>query len=154
MNTHTPHWMVPTDLKMQGELRMLPRLIDWLQSVRWVREGSTLVQELALNGRRVDLATLTKSGTASAFELKLGGFGRVLEQAAYNQLSFDRSWVVVEGRPRVDNLGASAAHGVGVILVPEGHRPQVLVRPGPPNFDPALRKSVIRKFALIGGYGV
>ena len=70
-----------------GESRMLAPLIQWLEARRWVREDSVVALEMPLSGRRVDLVVLTRSGALSAFELKLGGFSRVLEQAVYNRRS-------------------------------------------------------------------
>ncbi|TQO19486.1 hypothetical protein FB472_1043 [Rhodoglobus vestalii] len=70
----------------------------------------------------MDLATLNSTGTASAFELKLSSFQRVLEQAIYNRLSFDRSWIVVANTPNDDNLAVAREYGIGVIVLQDRMR--------------------------------
>jgi hypothetical protein len=129
----------------EGESGMMPTLVDFLRKRQWVRSDSLLAREFPVNGRRVDLAVLTKSQVASAFELKIGGFSRVLEQAVYNRMTFDRSWVVVSGEPRATNVAEAAKYGVGAIVISSGH-PRVLVRPGQPIFDRHARLRVLAKF--------
>ncbi len=138
----------PLEGTFLGEARMLPDLVRWLRLTRRIRGDSLLVQEMPLNGRRVDLAVMTRSGALSAFELKLGGFGRVLEQAAYNRLSFDRSWIVIESQPRSENIAAAREFGIGVIVV-RGSKPAILVRPGHAGPDPALRARVTSRLRKI-----
>lgn len=104
---------------------LLP-LLDLLRNRGWIRPDTIVRTELAWAGRRVDLATLNASGGTTAFELKLGSFQRVLEQAMYNRLAFDRSWVVVSAMPMPRNLAAAREHGVGVIVLDE--RMRVVVR--------------------------
>lgn len=139
--------------EVSGESRMLPVMIDWMRNLRWVRADTVLVPELPVNGRRVDLAVMTKSGTLSSFELKLGGFGRALEQASYNQLSFDRSWVVVGGMPRNENLLAARTFGIGVIVCSYS-TPRILLRPGKPDPDANLRARLQERMLRMGGTGV
>jgi hypothetical protein len=115
-----------------GESRMMPHLVDWLRLKRWLRPDSVVVREFPINGRRVDLVTMTRSGVLSAFELKLGGFARVLEQAAYNRQNFDKSWIVV-----------------GIIVV-TGAKPTVLLRPGSPDFDWQSRYRARKRLMEIG----
>lgn len=134
----------------EGESRMMPTLVQFLRKRHWVRSDSLLARELPVNGRRVDLAVLTKSQVASAFELKIGGFNRVLEQAVYNRMTFDRSWVVVSGVPRATNVAEAAKHGVGVIVISAGH-PKVLVSPGQPIFDRQARLRVLARFEGLRG---
>lgn len=116
---------MPVPANHEERILLLP-LLGLLRSRRWVRPGTTMVMEFAWNGRRVDLATLTASGRSSAFELKIGSYGRALEQAMYNRLSFDRSWVVVPTEPRPAGLAEAKEHGVGVIVV--GSQTRVLLR--------------------------
>lgn len=124
---------------------MLPSLVRWLRQTRWIDERATLVQELPVNGRRVDLAVLSVSGRLSAFELKLKGSARVLEQASYNRLSFDRSWAVVGTVPLAANIEAARAHGIGLIVISEKRSPRVVVRPSPPTAQPEMRLRVARR---------
>src|SRR5438128_7516393 len=76
-----------------GEGRMLRPLLAWLNGTRRITPDTHVALELSWFGRRVDVATLTRSRRAVAYELKLGSLGRALEQAVYNRISFDRSYV-------------------------------------------------------------
>jgi len=99
---------------------LLEPLVEWLRRRRWVREDTLLAPEFAWCGRYVDIAAMTRSGIATAFELKLRDNSRALEQAAANTLSFDRSYVVTATPPRNGLLGQAYEVGVGVILVSDG----------------------------------
>lgn len=133
----------------EGESKMMPHLVVWLRSQRWLREDSLVVREFPINGRRADLITMTRSGVISSYELKLRGFGRVLEQAVYNRHSVDRSWVVVGSMPRTENVREAVRFGIGVIVV-SADRPRVIVRPGHSDFDKEARNRVGTKLAAIG----
>ena len=89
---------------MNGEARLLAPLLAWLRRTRRVNGQTQIAYELVWFGRRVDVATLSISRRASAYELKIGGLGRALEQASYNRLAFDRSYVVTNSMPREANL--------------------------------------------------
>ena len=128
----------------QGESRMLLHLIPWLERRRWIREDTEIRFELPVNSRRVDLVTWTASGKLAAFELKLGGFSRVLEQAAYNRIAFDRSWIVTGARPRASNLQQAATFGIGVIVV-ESDTLHVAISPGVPTNDQTARARVVKR---------
>mgnify|MGYP000933928483 CR=1 FL=1 len=134
-----------------GESRMLPYLIDYLRKVGWAREGSLMVQEFPVNGRRVDLALLTRSGKSSAFELKESGFARALEQAAYNRHSFDRSWVVVPAKPLSRNLDSARTFGLGVLIVSDDGNVKVATRPSESVADPTMRMRARSRMYGIGG---
>jgi hypothetical protein len=100
-----------------GEARLLDPLLTWLRQTRRINANSRLAFELPWFGRRVDVATLTQTRRTVAYELKLGSLGRALEQASYNRLAFDRSYVVTESVPRVENFELAAAQGIGLIIV-------------------------------------
>lgn len=117
-----------------GEAALLPYLIGWLISTGRIRHRTLVAYEVPWLGRRVDLALLDSRGTTSAFELKLGGIQRVLEQASYNGLSFHRSWVVVGSRPRQNALDWVCRLGLGLILV---RRPSVVLLARPRGDRPA-----------------
>lgn len=134
---------------MTGESRMLPGLIAWLKNPGRTDEDALFVQEFPINARRVDLAVMIGSGQLSSFELKLGGFARVLEQAAYNQLSFDKSWIVVGSTPRAENLAAAREFGIGVIVF-NSEYPEVLLHPGFPKTDRSLRARLHERMIRIG----
>ncbi len=137
-------WGVEVPLTNREESVLLLPLLDLLKARRWIRSDTRVVTELAWHGRRVDLATFTASGKSSAFELKLGSFGRALEQAMYNRLSFGRSWVVVSSIPRVDNLEQAAQNGVGVIAF--GDRAQVLTHAVRQPVNRVVHERLTRQF--------
>lgn len=120
---------------------MLLPLIAGLKRRGWIGPGSLLAEELPINGRRVDFACLSRSGTLSAFELKLGDYGRVIEQAAYNALSFDRSWVVVDRRPPLARIDLAGRMGLGIIVVRADSSIQIVLRPVL-SADLAMRRRV------------
>lgn len=141
---------VPTEVSApQGEARLLPGLFDFLRTSGRLRADTLVVEELPWHGRRVDLVTLTRSGVLSSYELKLNNFGRVLEQAAYNQLSFDRSWIVVGERPNRLNLALAERFKIGVIVISGGAKmlvPAPLVRCG----EIVLRQRLAYKIQILG----
>lgn len=116
------------DFAGTGEARMIPIVVDWLYGRRWLRQDSKIVREFPLHGRRVDLVTSTRSGSTAAYEFKLGSFGRVLEQAVYNRGHFDRSWIVIDARPRPINVAEARRFGVGIIVL-SGSSPEIIVKP-------------------------
>lgn len=129
-----------------GEGAMLPPLIDWLRSTGRVRARTAVTTELPWLGRRVDLAVVTGRGRTSAFELKVGRFDRVLEQAAYNRLSFHTSWIVTANHPKLRGLDAARNLGLGLVVVKD-HKvtPMLLPREGQPPPETTRRlQSLIR----------
>jgi hypothetical protein len=131
-----------------GEGRMLAPLIAWLRRTRRVNGQTKIAYELAWFGRRVDVATLSVTRRSSAYELKIGSLGRALEQASYNRLAFDRSYVVTNSLPREENLTVAAEHDIGVIVVQEGGVRQLLESPILPA-DPLLRRRLLARFGDI-----
>jgi hypothetical protein len=104
----------------EGESALMPALMRWLVATGRVRSRTGIAHELPWLGRRVDLALITGRGITTAFELKIGRLQRVIEQAAYNQASFHRSWVVTGNRPRSDGMAWARQLGVGLLVVREG----------------------------------
>ena len=98
------------------EAHLLPPLLSWLEDRRRVRADTLIARELPWRGRRIDCVTLTSTLVATAYELKVKQTARVLEQAAYNRLAFDRSYMVTVCRPSGRYLADARAAGVGVIL--------------------------------------
>jgi len=141
---------LPTlDIVETGENRLLLPLVRWLIRSRRINPESRMALEFPWLGRRIDLATLTSTRRASAYELKLNGLGRAMEQAAYNRLAFDRSYVVTASTPRAENLALAAEHGIGVIVVHDEQTRCLLESPLLPPV-PELRPSLLAKFAAIG----
>ena len=120
-------WTDPVPPQNAEEQLLLAPLVQFLKQRRWINERSLLRTEFSWNGRRADLVTMTQTARLSAFELKIGSFHRVLEQAMYNRLAFDRSWAVVSSRPLERNLEQAAENGIGVLLLLSGHM-QVLLQ--------------------------
>jgi hypothetical protein len=104
-----------------GEAALMPALMRWLVATGRVRAQTRVAHEVPWLGRRVDLALLTGRGLATAFELKIGRLQRVIEQAAYNQASFHRSWIVTGNRPKADGLHWAIKLGVGLLVVQRGN---------------------------------
>jgi hypothetical protein len=113
-------WERTLDGPPNGEARMLRPLLEWLTQTRRITGDTHIALELAWFGRHIDLATLTRTRRTVAYELKLGSLGRALEQASYNRLAFDRSYVVTESIPKEDNLALAADAGIGLIVVRAG----------------------------------
>lgn len=132
-----------------GESKMMPILVDFLRRRNWIREDTLLARELPINGRRVDLAVYTRSKVSSAFELKIGGFSRVLEQAHYNRLSFHRSWIVVPNLPRQQNLAEARKFGIGVIVI-EDDIVKTILHPARSSADRVSRLRVEDRFLEMG----
>lgn len=122
----------------------MPGLVRWLRATQRVRPDTLLVRELPVNGRRVDLVTFTRSGLASAYELKLGSFGRALEQALYNTYSFERSWIVNDRLPGSSRLKDASDMGVGVISLASG-TPELVVSAPSRRIDKTIRDRIARK---------
>jgi hypothetical protein len=104
----------------QGEAALMPSLLRWLVARGRLRSQTRVAHELPWMGRRVDLALVTGRPVTSAFELKIGRLQRVIEQAAYNGASFNRSWVVTGNQPKDDGLGWAKYAGVGLLVIQNG----------------------------------
>lgn len=100
-----------------------------------------LVEELYLHGRRVDLACLTRQGVTVAYEFKVTASQRVLEQAWYNALAFDRSWIVLARLPGADFRTRATSNGIGIYVVGEFTRK--LQEGKLQNVQPLVRQRVI-----------
>ena len=109
-----------------GERRLERPLLEWLKAKGWLREDTIVSRELPWMGRRVDLAILTRSGRTTAYELKIRDNRRALQQAAYNKLAFDRSYVVTESEPMPINKTLAQEVGVGFILLRRDGSPRVI----------------------------
>src|ERR1035438_9281258 len=124
----------------EPEEAMEEPLLVWLTRRRWIRSDTLVVRELPWHGRRVDVATLTKTGIATAYELKLHHTRRVLEQSSLNGLSFDRSCIVTASRPSQENLGQAVALGLGILLVNlVTNQVDLLLRPVLQDVGPTVR---------------
>ena len=99
------------------EADLMEPLVLWLRARRSIREDSAVIPEFPWQGRIVDLAVMTKSGSTSAFELKLFHTSRAIHQGALNSIAFDRSYVVLRTQPLRSNLLQASELGLGVIVV-------------------------------------
>lgn len=100
-----------------GERRMVADLLRWLVGARWIGSASSAAFEVPWRGRRIDLVTVNSRGYVSTFEFKLGGTGRVFEQAIYNSFSAHRSFVVSGSRPNPEYRQLAGSHGLGLFTV-------------------------------------
>lgn len=92
-------------------------LMEWLVLRRRIRYDTIILREFRWFSRWIDLVTLTVSGRLTAYELKLGNNKRAIEQASYNRLAFDQSYVVTATTPKNGNALHAKQAGVGVIVV-------------------------------------
>ena len=111
------------------ELLLLPPLLRWLWKTRRLQPGAKMAFEVSWLGRRVDLATVSRTHRTAAFELKMSHITRALEQAIYNRVVFDRSYVVTASPPRAASVALAADNGIGLILVAGESARQVLSSP-------------------------
>jgi len=132
-----------------GERRLEEPLLRFLTRHSWIQPDTLVVHELPWHGRHVDMVIRTSVGCLTSFEFKLAAFGRVLEQAIYNRLSFDQSYVVVAAVPRPYNLALSEQHHVGVILVSESKTTCLLQSPAR-RADATLRDRLEAKVLAAG----
>lgn len=141
------------DGNLSGERKLGAPLLTFLGRRGWIRPDTLISYELPWHGRRVDMVTLTRGGVLASYELKLSSFGRVLEQAIYNRLSFDRSYLVIAAMPRPENIASAAQYKVGVILVTNGTA-QCLLRSPLLHADPVLRRRLSKKARQAGAMNV
>lgn len=127
--------------------QLLFPLVDLLSRRRMINGSTKLVLELSWNGRRVDLAALGTSGRSSAYELKVGSFNRVLEQAMYNRLAFDRSWIVVAENPLPSSMEHALENGIGVISI--GSHARVLAPATLQTVSPPVRTRLRNAFEKV-----
>jgi hypothetical protein len=144
-----PFDVLPRGAVRWGEARLLDPLLEWLRQTRRINADTRVAFELPWFGRRVDLATLTRTRRAAAYELKLDSLGRALEQASYNRLAFDRSYVVTGSVPRAENLALAAEQGIGLIVVRGGVISHLLDSPlRKPT--PEVRERLLNQLRLVG----
>jgi hypothetical protein len=136
--------------ELQGESRLLPVLLDWLHRRGRIRLDTLVVTEMPWYGRRIDLATLTRSGSLAAYELKLRNHQRAIEQAAYNKVAFDRSFIVTATVPSTRTQQAALEAGIGIIVVGASGA-QLVQESIASKADGRLRKRLIRKIQASAG---
>lgn len=130
--------------KVDREIHLEKPLLEWLERRRRIRSDTILVRELPWFGRRVDLVTLTTSGTVTAYELKLRDNKGALRQASYNRLAFDRSYVVTASIPSAKIQQRAKKAGIGIIVA-AGNDHTVICKAseGPENVS--LRQRLVGK---------
>jgi hypothetical protein len=127
-------------------------LLNWLLQRRRIRADTLVARELFWHGRRIDVVTLTKTGVATAYELKLRHMRRALEQSSLNGVSFDRSCIVTASRPAKENLAQAEALGLGVMLVNLAtDRVHLLLRPVLQDVGPVVRLRLRRQIESCAG---
>lgn len=129
--------------EISGENKLEKPLLDWLERRRWLRGDAIVSRELPWLGRRIDLAILSRSGRTTAYELKLRNNKRAIQQAAYNKLAFDRSYVVTVSEPTNTNKELALQVGVGFILLQNG-RTRVIQHSSQGLPEPTVRARLIR----------
>lgn len=102
---------------LPGERKMVAALLHWLVNMGWLGSASHVAFEVPWRGRRIDLVTANGKGHVSTFEFKLNGTRRAFEQAMYNSISANRSFIVSRVTPRPAYRALAQAHGLGVIVI-------------------------------------
>lgn len=126
-----------------SESDLLLPLLRWLAARGRVGVRSVWVDELPWSGRRVDLVTVTSKNRTTAYELKLNGTRRAIEQSAYNRLAFDRSYVVTAAMPTEESLRAAREAGVGVILA-ESAGIRIILEAPTSQVESRLKRKLVR----------
>ena len=130
---------------MKKEVQLEQPLLDWLRRTGRIREDTIIVRELPWQGRRIDLATLTRSGRLTAYELKLNGSKRAVLQASYNRTSFDRSYVVTASKPVDRNMAVAREAEIGVILISKIGNPRLIAPCDMKGPNQLLRNRLLQK---------
>lgn len=141
-------WGAPIVPMNQEERALLQPLISFLCRTNRINERAIVKLEMPWNGRRVDVATLSRSLSATAYELKLSSIQRAIEQASYSRLSFDRSWVVTTGRTGPAGLSEAAALGVGVMSLIDGEMRILAQARRQPRTSAVIRARLIRQLRV------
>jgi hypothetical protein len=131
-----------------GERHMLIGLLTWLTATGRLRHATHVALEVPWRGRRIDAATINSKSVSCAFELKRDASQRAFEQAVYNQLSFDRSFVVVPTCPTSTTLDLADELSIGVLQINGTAR--LWRAPGPPSthaFDRVAVREAIHRTA-------
>lgn len=134
---------------MMTELGLYAPMLEYLVSARRIRADTLISQEFPLHGRSVDLVSLTKTGSLTAYEFKLRDMSRVLRQGAYNLRSFDQSNIVVSRRPTSAWISMASKLGIGVYVV-TGHTVVRMLKAGTPRCVAAARSRAERKMQQRG----
>jgi hypothetical protein len=135
---------------LHGESRLLPDLLGWLHRRGRIRFDTLVVTEMPWYGRRIDVATLTRSGSLAAYELKLRNHQRAIEQAAYNKVAFDRSFIVTATVPGSRTRQAALEAGLGIIVV-GASGVQLVQESVVSRADGVLRRRLIHKIQASAG---
>jgi hypothetical protein len=136
------------------ESDLLRPLVEWLFATRRLRGDSLIIPEFPWHGRFVDLATLTRSGSTAAFELKLSKTRQALRQSVLNTVSFDRSYIAMGTRPSTSNLVQAHELGIGVIYVdPLAPRIVELIKADKKAVHRSARRRLIDSMRARGGVG-
>ena len=135
----------------EGEMALLPPLLAWLERHRRIRSDTVLALELPWFGRRVDFVTLTATRRTTAYEFKLGDNRRAIEQAAYNALSFDSSYVVTGTMPSPELIELAERHDVGMIVIhSDSEDPVTIVRAAGRPWGGSVRKRLLTAIRELG----
>jgi hypothetical protein len=136
--------------ELYGESELLPVLLGWLYRRGRIRFDTLVVTEMPWYGRRIDVATLTRSGSLAAYELKLRNHQRAIEQAAYNKVAFDRSFIVTATVPSSPARQAALEAGLGIIVV-GASGVQLVQESDASKADGVLRRRLVRKIQANAG---
>lgn len=143
-------WGAPVVPTNQEEEMLLEPLLKYLYRTNRINQSTIVKSEVPWNGRRVDLATLSRSMIATAYELKLSSIQRAIEQASYSRLSFDRSWVVTTGHTGAVALSEARELGIGVMSMVDGDLRVLVSAQRQPRTSMKIRARLIRQLRDVG----
>lgn len=104
-------------IEFRYESEMLDPLIRHLERSGRVKGDTISAAEFRWFGRRVDFATLSRTRRTTAYELKISNNFRAVEQAAYNKLAFDKSYIVTATEPSKKVVDFAEEEGVGILVL-------------------------------------
>ncbi len=136
-------------LRYREEAELAAPLLRYLQQRRRVTGSSLIAEQVSLHGKWIDLVTLTSTRILTAYELKLNHVSRVLEQAAANTFSVDRSYLVTASRPRENALEHAELLGVGILWVSDDKISE-LVRAPRHRPIPQVRARLVAEIRRVG----
>lgn len=143
-------WGAPVMPSNREEAELLEPLLAFLRQTNRINAHSIVKMEMPWNGRRIDVATISRSLTTTAYELKLSSIQRAIEQASYSRLSFDRSWVVTAGRSGERALAEAERVGVGVMSLIDGNLRVLLGAKRQPRTSAIIRARLVHQLRSPG----
>ena len=133
--------------EFHAESEMLEPLRSYLERSGRVNRNTIFATEFYWFGRRIDLATMSKTRRTNAYELKLSDNFKAVVQAAYNKIAFDKSYVVTARKPTKEVLQFAKEVGVGVLFLTRNSA-ELQLKPSSVGVEKYLRKKLLRELKM------